>query len=50
MTVTMKISPSSDDQRTAITTELGNAYSGNKSVKQSLDDAAGKVNDLLTAG
>ncbi len=42
--------PSSDDQRTAITTELGNAYSGNKSVKQSLDDAAGKVNDLLTAG
>jgi len=42
--------PSSDDQRTAISTELGNAFSGNKSVKQSLDDAATKVNDLLTAG
>lgn len=42
--------PSSDDQRTAISTELGNAFGGNKSVKQSLDDAATKVNDLLTAG
>ncbi|GAC1657369.1 MAG: ABC transporter substrate-binding protein [Candidatus Dormibacteraceae bacterium] len=42
--------PSSDDQRTAVATELGNAFSGNKSVKQALDDAAGKVNDLLTTG
>ena len=42
--------PSSDDQRNAISTELGNAFGGSKSVKQSLDDAAGKVNDLLTAG
>jgi len=42
--------PSSDDQRTAITTELNNAFSGGKSVQQGLNDAAQKVNDLLTAG
>ena len=42
--------PSSDDQRTAISTELVNAFGGNKPVKQALDDAATKVNDLLTTG
>ena len=42
--------PSSDDQRTAIATELVNAFGGNKPVKQALDDAATKVNDLLTTG
>lgn len=42
--------PSTDDQRTAITTELGNAWSGTKSVTQALNDAAQKVNDLLTTG
>lgn len=42
--------PSTDDQRTAISTELGNAFSGTKPVQQSLNDAATKVNDLLTTG
>jgi ABC-type glycerol-3-phosphate transport system substrate-binding protein len=41
---------SSDDQRSAISTELGNAFSGTKSVQQALNDAAQKVNDLLTTG
>ena len=40
----------SDDQRTGITTELGNAFSGTKPVNQALSDAASKVNDLLTTG
>jgi multiple sugar transport system substrate-binding protein len=41
---------SSDDQRTAISTELGNAFSGTKSVQQALNDAVQKCNDLLTTG
>jgi multiple sugar transport system substrate-binding protein len=41
---------SSDDQRAAISTELGNAFAGTKPVAQALNDAASKVNDLLTTG
>jgi multiple sugar transport system substrate-binding protein len=41
---------SGDDQRTAITTELNNAFSGNKPVQQALNDMNSKCNDLLTTG
>jgi ABC-type glycerol-3-phosphate transport system substrate-binding protein len=39
-----------EDQRTALGNELGNIWNKRKSVKQGLDDAANKCNDIMATG
>lgn len=48
--IVLPSTPTSNEQRDALTTELGNIAAGREDVKAGLDKAASRMTDILTTG